>query len=237
MSDDSLQDFVDPWWIEDDGKSIVRGRLIRVHLPHVTAEQAWLEVEGRKDAAEHTKAKYSVTTPLRIAELNKLAKRSHAALPAAAVPPIPSELLLVSRARLRPALVMGVQHPPLPTNIKLDQPGRWVNPTITVAPVYSVGDGREAPSPEFLRRVRRCEYPSYLHLDMPREKLPSIVRFDQLQPVGATLGTIELTPHRLSDDAVALLDDWMQWLFAGTLAAGSMLDVLREGLMALPAPE
>jgi len=217
VSDDCLEAFVAPWWVSDDGQALVRGRLIRVHVPHVVGEQAWLEVEGRAGPSEHTKARYVVRTDSRFGDVKKLAKLTHAALPAAALPAFPGETLLVQRARLRWALVVYAE----PSS------------TLLVAPVYAVDEG-PAPAPELLRDIRRCAFASTLFVSIPGEKHDSIVRFDQLQPVAAVPGNYQITRHRLSDDALGVVDDWLVWLLVGAPPAGSMLAVLRDGLGALP---
>ena len=229
--DDCLQSVVEPWWIEDDGTSLCRGRLIRVNLPHVMAEQATLEVEGRNEATEHRKALYSVK-PLRHSGVRDASKQR---LPVAAIPKYPGEILLVQRAKVRPAIVLTADLQELPKALRRGETKRWTQPTAIVAPCYGAApDGRAAPNPELLKRFRHCEYPNYLCLWLPRLDRrprirlgadPSVVRLDQMQPIGVDHHNYERSRFRLSDDALAVLDDWLVWLYSGELPDGELNDI------------
>jgi hypothetical protein len=72
--------------------------------------------------------------------------------------------------------------------------------------------------------VRRAEYPYFcwdkLLIPGPEE---SILRVDHVFPVPKEPGTVELLPHRLSDKALEIMDDWILWLVRGTLDGASDL--------------
>jgi hypothetical protein len=55
----------------------------------------------------------------------------------------------------------------------------------------------------------------------------SLIRFDQAMPVGWHHNAYEQTGYRLSDEALALLDDWLRWLWTGVAPTEG---VLFEGL-------
>ncbi|MGH8558171.1 MAG: hypothetical protein ACRESZ_12055, partial [Methylococcales bacterium] len=79
-------------------------------------------------------------------------------------------------------------------------------------------------SPEFVERVRHCEYPQF-HWD----KLPisgadeSILRLDHLQPFGAHHNSYKVSDFMLNNDAMDILDDLLRWLIWGGVEEGSMI--------------
>lgn len=231
--EDSLEAFLEPFWIKDDGKTLCRGRMIQAVLPHAMPEQAWLEVEGRQSPTDHTKALYSVKSPLRFADAKNAARRGEG-LPVAALSQYQNEVYLVQRAKVRWALVMGVEIPEIPKALRQGETSRWTQPTIVVAPSYGTGEGKSAPGPEFLKRIRRCEYPNYFFLSIPGQTQHSVVRLDQMQPIGRHYQNYRISEYRLSDDVLLVLDQWMQWLLSGAIAEDELLETLRDGLLALP---
>ena len=88
---------------------------------------------------------------------------------------------------------------------------------------------------EFVQRVRRCEYPNFLWDKLPvRGAEESILRLDHIQPVGRHHETIEVSPYRLGQDALMILDDWLEWLVLGSFSEENLLRGLREDLLELP---
>lgn len=240
IPDDCLQNVIDfPWWVRDDGQTLCRGRLVYVNLPHVMGEQATLEVEGRNEPTEHRKAVYSVKA-LRYPEVRDASVQK---LPVAAIPKYHGETLLVQRAKVRPAIVLTAELMEIPRGLRMGETKHWTNPTAIVAPSYgATPDGRAAPNPELLKRFRHCEYPNYMCLWLPKtsrngiqlEDFPSIVRLDQMQPIGTHLHNYELTTARLSERALSILNDWLVWLHTGILPEGE-LKFFREYLLELYA--
>lgn len=226
IPDDCLQSFISPFWVQDDAKTLSRGRLIWVNLPHVMPEQATLEVDGRNEATEHRKALYSIRAPLRVGDVRPASK-----LPVAGLPHYGGEVYLVQRAKVRPAIVLGVELDELPKPLRQGETKRWTQPTAIVAPAYGTAPEKRATvNPELLKRFRRCEYPNYMCLWLPGEDDPSVVRLDQMQPIGTHYQNYTLTKFMLCKDALACLDDWMIWLFTGVLPEG-LLDDIRDGLL------
>lgn len=230
IPDDCLQNMVDPWWVEDSGKTLCRGRLIWANLPHVFSEQATLEVAGRNEPTDHRTAVYSVR-PMRHSEVWDTSRQD---LPVAAFPKYPGETYLVQRAKVRPAIVLTAELREIPKQLRQGETKRWTNPTAIVVPSYgAVPDGRDAPNPEMLKRFRHCEYPNYMCLWLPKtsggciqlEAFPSIVRLDQMQPIGVHLHNYELTKSRLSERALLILDEWLVWLHTGILPQGELNEI------------
>jgi hypothetical protein len=104
------------------------------------------------------------------------------------------------------------------------------NPTMLVAPYYGADQGGSTGGwkPEFVDRIRRCEYPQYLW-----EKLPiggrqeSILRLDHLQPLGRHGESFQLTKFALSPGGVEILDEWIEWLFLGQVPQDGTLEMVR----------
>lgn len=102
------------------------------------------------------------------------------------------------------------------------------------APFYGITKGvkRAGFHPEFIERIRRCEYPHYvwdiLPLDHGEE---SLLRLDQIQPIGKHHDAINCTPHCLTQDALLLIDLWLNWLLTGSIDSGSILTDIRNALL------
>jgi hypothetical protein len=103
--------------------------------------------------------------------------------------------------------------------------------TLLVAPFYGADqDGtRGGWHPEFVRRIQRAMYPQFawdmLPLPGPRE---SILRLDHAFSVSAHPEAFAFTPHRLSEEAVVLMESWFVWLLTGELAADCELGAFRR---------
>ena len=201
-------------------------------MPHVDQEPRILVPEGRAAPTEHRRVTGRIET-LRIS-----APRRQPTLPVAALPTPAGEVHLLQRAKRRPVLVVSVGGPDVPHAFRVGA-ARWPTvPTILVAPYYGVDpDGTRGgwPAP-FVTRIRRCEYPHYLwdRLPLPGGPAESILRLDHLQPVGRHTNAYELTPFRLSDEALELVDAWLAWLLTGELDPASILGEIRATLLTTP---
>lgn len=103
--DDSLQWLVGKWWVEDEGRAVGRGRLLRAFVPHVDQQPMTLVAVGRIQPTEHQSATIRLE-PLRVG-----APRRSPQLPVAALPEFPGEVRTVYRARVRPVLVLSAGGP------------------------------------------------------------------------------------------------------------------------------
>ena len=104
-------------------------------------------------------------------------------------------------------------------------------PTILVAPHYGVDrNGRRAGyNAEFVERIRHCEYPQFVWNPLPTVgPKESILRLDQLQPIGAHYKSHRVTEFRLSDDALSVVDELIQWLVWGGVPRGGHIAAYRE---------
>jgi hypothetical protein len=226
--EDTIQAYVDPWWEIDETPGLKRGRLIRGFLPHVSQVPMVLIPIGRSDPTNHERMDYRLE-PLKAVKYPKLPR-----LPVAALPLFEGEVLSVYKAKKRPLLVVSIGGPETPKAITIGSPKWQTMPAMLVAPFYgAVFDGRRAGfNEEFIRRVRRCEYPQYwydrLPIGWPTEE--SILRLDHLQPFPLFDQSYQWTPYCLSKDALMILDEWLQWLIEGFLPDDSILGMYRDGL-------
>ena len=229
--DISIQSAITPssWWIEEDSKGLQRGRLIRAFLPHVDQVPYTLIPIGRAQATEHKEVTVRIE-PLRIKK-----PRPHITLPVAGMPPYPGEVRIVQRAKKRPALVLGLGGFVLPEEMSRGRPGWQVSTTILVAPYYGgEQDGTRAGFPSlFLDRVRRCEYPQFMSDILPISSQESVLYLNHMQPLGHHHDSIELTKYCLSDDAIAITDEWVSWFVTGLLSKKGLIFPARKQFLDL----
>jgi hypothetical protein len=109
--------------------------------------------------------------------------------------------------------------------------------TVLVAPYFGITGGatRGGFNQVFVERIQRAEYPEYVWDLLPIGGSPdgSVLMLKQLQPIGRHYNAYELTPFRLSADALAVMDDWVAWLLTGNLKPDGVLAMFREGVAAL----
>lgn len=209
---ESVQGLVDfDWWLPcPEPKKFRRGQLVRAFVPHADQTPYRLVAEGREEATDHRNVRFTIEAT-KVGDPNRNGR-----LPVAALPSLPpGETYAVYRAKVRPCLVISTGGEPVPTETGT---ASWMTfPTFTLAPYFGVdqGGGRGGWRPEFVERIRRVEYPQYVW-----DKLPlggngpeaSILRLDQAQPVGRHYNSVEPLPWMLSDDALAVVDEWHHWL-------------------------
>src|SRR3954470_20639496 len=79
--DDCPQSLIDPWWINDPERPLVRGSLVWTYLPHPDQEPRVLVLTGRDDdPTDHRVAKYRIE-PLQIKDPPRAPGMPVAALP------------------------------------------------------------------------------------------------------------------------------------------------------------
>jgi hypothetical protein len=221
--ENSIQAFVDQWWIIDNDKSYERGRLIQAYLPHIDQISYQLIATGRKEPTDHHCAHVKIE-PLNIKK--KPPKKS--ILPVAALPIYKNEIFLVNRAKKRPAIIISGWGHDIDKRLTLGKPKWQTAPNIIVAPYYGVDEGGERAgfSDEFISRVQSCEYSQFFWDKLPFERgtTESILKINNLQPVGFHHNNIEMTDYRLSKDAMEiLLNSWLNWFIHGYLDKESVL--------------
>lgn len=203
--DDSIQSLVGDWWLHSDQPTLKRGSLITAFVPYVDQQPYCFVPVGRSEPTEHTKAEITVT-PLKVGQ-----KLEQAQLPVAAMTPNNREVWAAYRAKRRPCIVLGLKGKPVDKSLTKNKPKRATSPTIIVAPFYGVDQNTEARagySDAFVERVKHLVYPQF-HWDML--PLPgaceSILRLDQIQPIGITYPTYWLSGYCLSNSGLNVIDD------------------------------
>lgn len=205
---EAFQHYLDQWWIEDDGKDLCRGRLIRAFVPHVDQVPFGLIPKGRTEARRHDLADCEIL-PIQI---DGVFPRD--TLPVAGLTCHPGEIRTVYRAKRRPMLVLALAGQTIPAPLTRGYPAYQTSATHIAAPYYGGNaDGKRAGfHPEFLDRIRRCEFPQFSWDTLPIDgALESVLRLDHIQPISTHYKAFETTNFRLSKGAVAFMDAWLEW--------------------------
>lgn len=142
----------------------------------------------------------------------------------------------VVRAKIRPVIVLTLPMPEIsgPPGKREDRINRGL---CLVAPLYSVLDPvTDVPKygEEFVKRVRKLEYEqfSYAPESVKARIRSSIVRLDAIQAVYHA--NLELTPIRLSSEALSILQGQIECYLAG--GADTVFHDAREMLLNPDAP-
>lgn len=229
--DDCFQNILDEWWIKDEGKALCRGRLIRAFVPHVDQVPCALNPIGRTDDKEHKLA------DCEIVQVDISANFSKSTLPVAGLICYDGEVRTVYRAKRRPMLLIALAGEQIPKALTQGRPKYQTSATHLAAPYYGGNaDGKRAGfDPEFLRRLRRCEFPQFSWDILPLGGADeSVMRIDHIQPISTHYKSFEITEHRLSEEAISLLDEWIAWHFSGLLPDDeSLLGYLRQELITI----
>ena len=228
--EDSLQYYCEPWWVRAESPQLRRGRLIWAFVPHVDQQPYALVAKSRSEPTEHRSAEFEIEP------LQGSRPPVGADLPVAGLPHYPGEVRLVYRAKRRPTLVLGVGGTEIPRPLRTGSARYQTNSTILAAPYYGadLGGSTGGWRPEFVDRIRRCEYPQYMWDSLPISgRRESILRLDHLQPVGKHGPSYELTDYELDAGALSVVDDYLTWLLQGALPIDSLLIDLRKELLGL----
>lgn len=226
---DSVQGVLGSWWREDTSSTVVRGRLIWCLALHVDQVPNVLVPIGRTEATDHARADY-VVEPFRVTAMHKKPK-----VPVAALPQHPGEHYVASRSKVRPALIVSTPTTPIDRTLTLGSPGWQTAPTLLVAPYYGTSHSgtRGGWSDQFVERVRRAEYPHFCWDLLPLSgEEESMLRLDHIQPIGNHHQAYRLTPYRLANEALEVIDDCIGWLHTGTFAEESPFLAVAELLHA-----
>lgn len=224
--------FSGKWWVKQESATLCRGSLVFAFVPHVDQVPYRFEPLGRKDPTQHGAASVKVG-PLRVDQPLKQVD-----LPVAAMPLHEGEVWSAYRAKRRPCLVLGCDHPAVDASLVKGMPKHSTAPTCLVAPYYGVkkSSTRAGFNPAFVERVRHAEYPQF-HWDF----LPftggeeSILRLDHLQPIGTHYQSYKLSGFKLSDDAMEAVDDLISWLMWGGVESDSLIALYRAEIEQLLA--
>jgi len=233
---DSLPSLIGKWWIPATSGVIERGRLIWAIVPITEQPPRMLKPVGRVEDTNHKHFEFDIVDT-HIAELRKA--RKHPQLPIGALPHFPGETYGVYRTKIRPCLVVGLGGDGVPEDLRRRGGARYQSaPTLTVAPYFGADqDGKGTGwDPEFVKRIRMAEWPQYMwdHLPVGGDE-ESILRLDHLQPIAKALSHFEPSEYQLSEEAMVIVDEQLEWLRTGDIPADGMLHMYRSEHIKPPA--
>lgn len=208
------------WWEPQPDAQIHRGSLVLCYVPHIDQVPYTFEPIGRASPTEHDAAIVKVA-PLKVDQPLKQLK-----LPVAAMPLHPNEVWAAYRAKRRPCVVLSCDHPAVDGTLTQGKPGHATAPMMLVAPFYGAAqkESRAGYRPEFIARVQHCYYPQFLVDWLPHDKgEQSILRLDQLRPVGQHHDSLKLCGFTLTADALILVNAWLDWMRSGSLPKDHLL--------------
>lgn len=198
-------------------------------MPHVDQHPFVLVPEGRSEPTEHGSADY------RLEPLQRTLPPA-AKLPVAGLPHYPGEVRLVLRAKRRPVLVLSTGGLDIPRSLRIGAARYQTNPTLIAAPYYGADQGGSTGGwkPEFVARIRRCEYPQYMWDKLPLSgRSESILRLDHLQPIGRHGESYELTDFELHEEALGLVDEYLLWFLMGGFPEEGIVNEIRRVLLGM----
>ncbi len=219
--DDCIQGLNDgDWWVKDETRTIDRGMLVWCHVQYFSQIPLQLVAERTvREDHEHAALK---AIPLS-ASGRKAAKET---LPVAALPSLlDADAYVVNRCKRRPCLVLGGANPSLvPKKDSLGMANWQTSPFFLVAPYYSADTGnRSGFPPALVQKIRHAHFRQYFLDQLPLgSSKGSILRFDQTFPVGHEHASFAPTGFRLGDQALFLLEQWLNWYLDGTLGDGEL---------------
>jgi len=231
--EDSIQNVFDfnSWWEETDSHGIVRGSLVWAFLPHVDQVPHTIIPKGRIDPKCHDKA-YVQIRPLDIRQ-----PQARHDLPVSATTLYDREMWCAYRAKKRPCLVLGEISKKVEAVDRAGMSKRKTAQTVMVAPFYGVDQSgkREGYPPAFVGHIRHIKYPQFFWDMLPSgNTVESIMRFDQLQPVGRDANSYEHSGYKLSQEALALVDEvFYLYMYSSVRKNGNLkiyIDLIEENL-------
>jgi hypothetical protein len=150
------------------------------------------------------------------------------------------EVWAAYKAKKRPCLILGDNMANVDRSLTRGMPKSSSAPTMLAAPYFGADQNgtRGGYNAEFAERIRHCEYPQFVWDSLPLDRGPeaSILRLDQLQPIGAHHHSYSLTDFKLSEDALEIMDDLLQWLMWGGIPEDSDVLAYIELMQELTSP-
>ncbi len=228
--DDSIQALCasDDWWEHVEDKILQRGSLIWAYVAYPSQEPLVIEPTGRKSPREHGGAHVEIKI-LKISE-----RKPFLDLPTAALSLDKKECWTGYRAKKRPCIVLSCQ--PFSTGLTRSREKMMSNhlktSTILVAPYYGGDqDGTRGGFPEeFVENIRHARCPQLFFEQLPTYSKveTSILRLDHMQTIGAHYNSYESSSYKLSEDALRIMDEWVEWYMKGALKAGGDIVTFQE---------
>jgi hypothetical protein len=134
-----------------------------------------------------------------------------------------NEAYRVNRSKIRPAIVLYCNC----TDLKAS--GGKGNYHL-IAPLYGVDPSskRSGYPTAFMEKVSQLQYPELLYFsNMPMPGgVPSVLRLDNIQPVGNNHNNYQLIGYKLSEQTLMIVYDMIEWMLTGEV--NEALSVYRE---------
>ncbi len=225
--EDSLQNLLsDPetWWVQNKEQKPCRGALAYAFLPYTDQIPYGFTPKGRSNPKEHSKAEITVE-PLKI---NQPVEKIN--LPVAAMLLSKNEVWAAYRAKKRPCLILGASNAQIEKALTKGKPNHATAPTYIIAPYYGIQQNvnRSGYSAQFVERVRHCEYPQFFWDKLPKSGTEeSLLRLDHIQPIGAHYQAFNISPYKLSDEALELIDEMLKWLIQESIEEDGGLSIFK----------
>ncbi len=214
------------WWEKNDERVPRRGSLIWAIVPYVDQIPYAFDPVGRRQPDRHNDAEF------RIVPMDAKQSLGQADLPVAAFPVREGETWAAYRSKRRPCLVLGCPGERVTRDLTMGKPKSGTAPTLLVAPYYGAdrSSRRAGYRPEFLERIRHLRYPQFFLDSLPIGGVAeSVLRLDQLQPVGAHYKSYAMTEYGLSEDALEVMDELLQWfIFREALDANGSIAMFKH---------
>lgn len=222
--EDSIQSIAGTgdWWERDDSKELVRGKLVWAHVQFF--DEIPLQLLPIRDDDHTHKTAVVKAEPLRANQR----RQQYEALPVAALPRRDgADGFVVNRAKRRPCLILGGAEPTqvLQRDSK-GQPNWSIAPFAIAVPYYSVAQaGRAGYAPRLVELIRHARYRQFFYDRLPLGGSDeSILRFDQAFPLSHNAQSHADAGYRLSQSALALVDEWLDWFITGRMPGQDLGD-------------
>jgi hypothetical protein len=230
-----MQDLVAEWWVEEPSKDLIPGRLIWVYYPYMNIIPYEFLVQERTNASGVPDPTNHENLSFQILEF-RMSQRSRARLPVSSFPKQDNEVYLITRAKKRPALVLANDQTGFKILNELKQGPKWQkHPSVIVAPFYGTAqnENRSGFHPNFIERVRQCEYPELMYDRLPINKSDSesLLYLKHMSAVGRHHETVQATSFCLSEDALILFEEHLFWYFSGVLDEESLICDFKKNFM------
>lgn len=232
-----LQDYIDDWWIEDSSKELSPGRLVWLFYPYMNVipyeflAEGRVDEDGRSDSTNHNNLNFTIRE-FRISDTSYRTR-----LPVSSFPKNNNEVYLISKAKKRPAIVLANDKTGFKLIPKLKNSVSWQKqPSLIVAPYYGTGANADRTGfhPDFVERVRLCEYPELMYEKLPiNRKNPkeSILYLKHMAAVGRHHETTQPTNYRLSEDAMFFLEEQLKWYLFNEFDPEGLIADLKEHIL------
>jgi hypothetical protein len=213
----------DHWWLREPRPILKRGSIIWTLVPFHSNMHYRLVVERKAD----TPGEHNAARVIRAEQYTVSSPDVPQALPIAALPRAVDGHYTLREVKRRPALVLGVPGQEIPRSLTMGKPHSRTMPCLIVAPYYTAVKPGEPPrySLDLLELVQKLKFPQFFFEILPVDGgAPSILRLDQIQAIPAKERDFyEPTPWRLSDHALGLLDEILEWHIWGGIGDDSIL--------------